>query len=138
MPRPDIKVRLAQNEEAPIVQSFFDRVFQMGDWKIDLDAIFPYWLVAEIAGEIVGVLNIRISMPISTLEFLSLDQGLDQEDRRRVTLLLLDSAMAICGANGSQGVSAMVAHDKTHFADFLRKNGHLSGADGTIFFGRIR
>jgi len=138
MARPDIKVRLAQNDEAEIVQALFDDVFQMGDWNPTFEAIFPHWLVAEIAGEVVGTINIRISMPISSIEFLSIDPKLRLVDRTRVTRMLLDSAIAICGASGSQGVSSMIPDELESYREMLEDCGHQIGSHGVMVVGRIR
>ncbi len=136
--RPDIKVRLAQDNEASLVKELFDEVFYMGDWHPEFKTVFPYWLVAEIAGEIVGTINIRLSMPISSIEMLAMRPELGKIERTRVTAMLLDCAIVICGASGSEGVSSMIPDELGSYRDYLESRDHEVGSHGCIMFGRIR
>ena len=138
MSRPDIKVRMAQDDEAHIVEELFDGIFHMGDWHPKFESIFPYWLVAEISGEIVGTINIRISMPISSIELLAMRQDLGKVNKKRGTAMLLDSAICICGAAGSDGVSSMIPDELSSYRDYLEDCNHEVGSHGVIMFGRIR
>ena len=138
MPRPDVKVRLAQNEEAPIVAKLFAEIFHMGDWQPEFKAIFPHWLVAEIAGEIVGTINIRISLPISSIEMLSLDSKLTHRERAVTVSMLIDSAVAICAGSGAVMVSTMIPDELVSYRKILEKKGLTEGSHGNIMFGRYQ
>jgi hypothetical protein len=138
MPRPDVKVRLAQDSEAPIVANLVSEVFDMGDWELEFKTVFPYWIVAEIAGEIVGTLNIRISLPISSMELLAMDPKLTKVERSTVSLLLLDTALVICGASGAEGVSTMVPDSLSSWLEVVTDHGLVAGSHGVMLFGRIR
>jgi len=138
MPRPDVKVRLAQNDEAPIVANLFAEIFHMGDWQPEFKTVFPHWLVAEIAGEIVGTINVRISLPISSIEMLAMDPKLRKVERSTVTLMLLDTALAICGASGAEGISAMIPDELESYLEVVKDHGYEVGSHGVMVFGRIR
>jgi len=134
----DAKVRLAQNSESEIVAALVEPHFQMGGWELDFSAIFPYWLVAEIAGEVVGAVNIRISIPLSSIEMLVVKDELDGDERREVVPMLIDAAMTICAAHGASGASTMVSDENAGFLKSLEQNGYVVGNRGSTVFGRIR
>ncbi len=136
--RPDVKVRLAQDSEKEIVANLVSEVFYAGDWKFEFKSVFPYWLVAEIAGEIVGTINIRISVPISSVEMLVMDPKLNQRERGEVMLMLTDSAMALCAASGAEMISSMISDDTESFLKVAKHRGYVVGDHGSIVFGRIR
>jgi hypothetical protein len=138
MSRPDVKVRLAQDSEAEIVASLVSEIFQMGDWELPFESVYPYWLVAEIAGEIVGAINIRLSMPISSVEMLSIDPKLGMRERGSVASVLTDSAMAICAAHGAAGVSSMIPDSMGEYLKVAERRGYVVGNHGSIIFGRAR
>lgn len=138
MQRPDIKVRLAQDSEAQIVGNLVAEIFHMGDWQPEWKTVFPYWLVAEIAGEIVGTINIRISLPFSSVEMLSLDPELDKVNRMRVTGMLTDSAIVIAAASGSEAVSSMIPDNMESYLKIAKRKGYIVGNHGSIVFGRTR
>jgi hypothetical protein len=138
MPRPDVKVRLAQDSEGEIVAGLFDDIFHMGDWHPSFEKVFPHWLVAEIAGEIVGTINVRISLPISSIEMLAMEPGLSHVEKSTVTIMLLDTALCICGAAGAEGVSSMIPDGLDSYLEVVKDHGYEIGSEGVIVFGRIR
>ena len=138
MPRPDIKVRLAKDDEAQIVGNLVAEIFQMGDWQPEWKTVFPHWLVAEIAGEIVGTINMRISQPFSSVEMLAIDPLLDKVDRMRVTAMLTDSAQAIVAATGAEAVSSMIPDSMESYLKIAKRKGYVVGNHGSIVFGRTR
>ena len=137
MPRPDIKVRMAQDEEALVVSNLVSEIFDMGGWMPEFDTIFPYWLVAEISGEIVGTVNLRLSLPVSSIEMLAMDPKLSHIDRTRVSMMLIDSAIVCCGAAGATVFSCMIPEEMKSYREVLMDRGMEVGAKGSILFGRI-
>jgi len=138
MPRQDIKVRMANDDEAEIVSNLVSEIFDMGGWMPKFETVFPYWLVAEIAGEIVGTINIRIALPISSVELLSIDPVLGKIERSRVFSMLLDSAYACCGAAGAEAVSSMIPDELPSYQKVLEDRNVMVGGHGAIMFGRLR
>jgi len=138
MPRPDVKVRLAQNDEAQIVANLVSEIFDMGGWVPEFEKVYPDWLVAEIAGEIVGAINIRLSRPFSSVEMLSMDPTLTPRERGSVTSLLTDSARAIAAGNGSVAVSSMIPDSMESYLKVAERRGYVVGNHGSIVFGRIK
>ncbi len=136
--RPDVKVRLAQDSEREIVANLVSEIFHMGDWQLEFKSVFPHWWVAEIAGEIVGTINMRISMPISSVEMLAMDPKLTRRERGEVASMLTDAAMATCGAAGAEAVSSMIPDDMKSYLKVAKRRGYIVGNQGSIVFGRIR
>ena len=137
MEETDVKVRMAQDSEAPIVAALVNDYFKFEDWKLKFERVFPYWLVAEVAGEIVGTINIRISVPVSTAEMLMVDPRFERDDRRIIALLLADSATVICAAEGAEAMSAMITDEMGSFLDYSKENGGVVGGRGSLMFRRI-
>jgi hypothetical protein len=138
MEEADIKVRMAQDSEASIVAGLVKPHFQFVGWDLKFETVFPYWLVAEVAGEIVGTINIRISVPISTAEMLVVKPGFERDERRMIALLLADSATVICLEHGAEAMSAMVFDEMGSFVDYCKENGGMVGGHGSILFRRVR
>ncbi len=137
MPTPDVKVRLATNEEAPIVENLVAEIFHMGGWMPKFENIFPHWLVAEIAGEIVGTINLRLSNPISTAELMAMESGLNLRERTDVAFMLLDTARALAAAHGAAAISAIVPDEMESYLEALLDRGYVVGGHGKIVFGRM-
>ena len=138
MPRPDVKVRMAQDEECEIVSNLVSEIFDMGGWMPTFEKVFPYWLVAEITGEIVGTVNLRISLPVSSIEMLAMDPKLTNVERSTVTIMLIDSAITCCGAAGASVFSCMIPEALKSYQEVLVDRGMVVGSEGAILFGRIR
>lgn len=138
MHRPDVKVRMAQNEEAHLVANLVDEIFNLGGESLEFETVFPYWLVAEIAGEIVGTINLRISLPVSSVEMMSIDPKLDRRERGTVSSMLTDSAVAICAASGASMVSSMIPDSLPSYLKVAKRRGYVVGNHGSIVFGRTR
>jgi len=136
--RPDVKVRMAQDDEREHVASLVSKNFRFHDWELSFKSVFPYWLVAEIAGEIVGTINIRISVPISSVEFLSMSDTLSHRERGVVAAMLTDSAQVLCAAAGAEGVSSMIPFEMESYLKVAERRGYIVGARGSIVFGRVR
>lgn len=138
MPVPDIKVRMAQDVEAPIVSNLVSEIFDMGGWMPEFEKVFPYWLVAEIAGEIVGTINLRISIPITSLELLSTDPRLNKKEKSMVSKMLIDSGVVLAAASGSTVISSMIPNELASYLEVALNRGYVIGAHGSIVFGRIK
>jgi hypothetical protein len=113
-------------------------IFNMGGWMPEFETVFPYRQVAEISGEVVGTVNLRISLPVSSVEMLAMDPTLTTVERSTVTLMLLDSAMACCAAAGATVFSGMVPDNLGSYQQVLEDRGMQVGAQGSILFGRLR
>ena len=138
MPAPDVKVRMAQNDENVVVSNLVAEIFNMGGWMPEFETIFPYWLVAEISGEVVGTINMRISLPVSSIEMLAMDPTLTTVERNAVSMMLIDSAITCCGAAGCSVFSCMIPEEMQSYLEVLLDRGMEVGSKGSILFGRIR
>jgi hypothetical protein len=134
----DIKVRMAQDSEREIVAKLVNDLLLFEDWKLKFESVFPYWLVAEVAGEIVGTINIRISVPVSTAEMLVVKPGFERPERRAIALMLADAATTICAAAGAEAMSALITDKMGSFIDYSKENGGIIGDRGNLMFRRIQ
>ena len=135
--RPDVKVRLAQDSEKEIVEALVAGTIPEDSYLPEFTSVYPYWLVAEIAGEIVGTLNLRISVPISGVEMLSMQEGLSKRERGHVAWMLTDSAAVICAAAGATFLSSMVPDSLESYLKVAQKKGYTVGDHGSIVFRRL-
>jgi len=135
--RPDVKVRLAQDDEAAIVKGLVFDALPKENWEPEFKTVFPHWLVAEIAGEIVGSINFRISLPIAGMEMLSMDPKLSKRERGVVASMLTDSAMVLCAAAGAEAISSMVPDQLESYLKVAQHRGYTVGDHGSIVFRRI-
>ena len=138
MPRPDVKVRLAQDDEARVVANLVSEIFDMDGWMPEFEHVFPHWLVAEIAGEVVATLNIRIALPISTIELLAVDPLLNKLERATVVVMLLDTAVTICAAAGSTAFTGMIPDHLGSYRQVVEDKGWTEMAHGAMMITRLR
>ena len=135
--RLDIKVRMAQNEEGARVGELVESIFDMGGWQPNWEIVFPYWMVAEVAGELVGTINIRISIPFTSVEMMAIDPDLSQGDRGQVASMLTHSACTVATASGAQVISSMIPDELSSYLKVALHRGFTEGGHGTIVFGRL-
>jgi len=105
MSRKNINVRLGENKEGHIIRDIV--VGTYGDLWSDFDwtNIKPYWLVAEVDGEIKGCIQIFVGKPISMLEFLCFKK--EVADGERALIIKALSKFGLTSLYGS-GASAVV------------------------------
>jgi hypothetical protein len=129
---------MAQDDERDVVSNLVSEIFNMGGWMPEFETVFPYWLVAEISGEVVGTINLRISLPVSSIEMLAMDPTLTTIERQTVSMMLIDSAITCCGAAGATVFSCMIPEAMQSYQEVLIDRGMEIGGQGAILFGRIR
>ena len=112
-----MNVRLATNADGP-------RIAELQPHFVDLDwsDIYPYWLVAEKGGEIVGCLNVALSKPIGRLDLLSIDDSLSPHARGRAFRGLFMQGLATLGAAGAQTALGLVPFELKSFKRVLKKH----------------
>ena len=85
-----------------------------------------------------GTINLRISLPVSSVEMLSIDPKLDRRERGTVASMLTDSAVVICAASGASMVSSMIPDSLESYLKVAKHRGYVVGNHGSIVFGRTR
>ena len=110
-------IRLARNEDGPRIS---DLVFVPID--LDWSDIYPYWLVAEKDGKVVGCLNVAASKPIGMLDFLGLDESLSSHARGKVVRELVFQGIATLKAGGSQACLSVVPFELKSYKRVLKKH----------------
>ena len=110
-------IRLARNEDGPRIS---DLVFQPLD--LDWSDVYPYWLVYEKDGDIVGCLNVSLSKPIGRLDFLGLDDSLNSHARGKVVRELVFQGIATLKADGSQACLSVIPFELKSYKRILKKH----------------
>ena len=127
-------IRLASNEDA-------DRIKELLSPKIELDwsDIYPYWLVAEREGEIVGCINVALSKPIGILDQLAVDPSLNSHVKGKVVRALILQGLGTLNAAGIFHAASMIPFELKSFKRVLKKHfGSVVVNQGNIVLTRVQ
>lgn len=89
---------------------------------LDWTDIYPYWLVAEKGGEIVGCLNVALSKPVGRLDLLAIDESLSSHARGKAVRGLIMQGIATLKADGAQVALSIVPFELKSFKRVLKKH----------------
>lgn len=104
---------------------------------VDWSRVAPYWIVAEIDGEIVGCLQVCPGLPIGRLELLGLDDALPHRQRSETYLALVYRGMAMLRAQGAQIASFIVPDQLTSYLRVLKRRGCVVSGGGRMVEKRL-
>ena len=74
--RSEIKTRLAIDDDSPSLVELAKAAGYFDDEWMDWSKVFPYWIVAEREGEILGAIQFFLSMPTCHMDHLLIAAGL--------------------------------------------------------------
>ncbi len=131
----DIKIRLATNDEGPIIKGFVAATGFKEDY-LDWSQIFPFWLVAIVEDEIVGCLQVCPSRPIGRLEFLYTVPELSHKMRGLVVWQLVVTGRETLKLEGAQLVSAMIPFELKSYKRLLKRRGATTALSGNLMVWR--
>ena len=127
-------IRLAANEDA-------DRIKELLPMRADFDwsDIYPYWLVAEIDGEIVGCINVALSNPIGILDQMAVDFSLNSHAKGKVVRALIIQGLGTLKAAGASASVSMIPFELKSFKRVLKKHfGSVVVNQGNIILTRVQ
>lgn len=129
-------VRLASNSDgATIHRLVTDSGFAVED--IDWSVVYPYWLVAEQNGDVVGCIQVCIGVPIGRLEMLSVRADLSHMLRAAIVKSLLLAGAATLKKAGAQMVSGMIPFEMKSYKRLLQRRGCVSIGVGNMMARRL-
>jgi len=140
MPRPEIIIRMAKNDDGDAVAALMKKAdfFQWDEWEIDWHDLEPNWLAAEIDGELVGVIQVVPARPIGRVEVLTIDPDLSTIRKYRIMKALTQHAMAVVKMYGAQAVSGIIPYRYKDYLHGSQKRGWWEEIDsGAIVMGRL-
>jgi hypothetical protein len=114
-----MKFRLALNEDGERIDELASKQTGPG---LDWSDIYPYWLVAEKDGKIIGCLNVAPSKPVGRLDFLALDDSLSPHTRSKAVRGLILQGMATLLAGGSTASVSIVPFELKSYKKILKKH----------------
>lgn len=129
-------VRLATDADGEAVRHLVEKQHGMADF-LKWDRIAPYWLVAELDGEIIGALQTCPSRPVGRLEMLSLAGHLAQGAKALTVKALAYAGMAVIREHGAQQVQFLMGDENEGFREFLLARGAVVLVTGEILAKRL-
>ena len=112
-------IRLALNEDGPRVEELASPQTGPG---LDWSGIYPYWLVAEKEGKIIGCLNVALSKPVGRLDILAIDNSLSPHARGKAVRELILQGIATLKASGSTACLSIVPFKLKSYKRILKKH----------------
>ena len=104
---------------------------------VNWEDVYPYWLVAELHGGIVGAIQVLPGKPVGRLEMLCVDKSLRKRDRGAVVMALLYQALAVLELHGSQLASGFLPTEMQSYARVIAKRGAWSVGYGELLLARV-
>lgn len=106
----------------------------MGEIKgLSWDDIYPYWLVAEMEGRIVGCLQACPGKPIGRLEFLAVAPDLSHSEKAIVARDLGYAGLETLKAMGCQASSSLVKDDNLSWQRIMERRGAIQFGHGSMY-----
>ncbi len=131
-----IKIRIAQNSDGKIIEHLVKSSgFDIKD--IDWNDVYPYWLVADLNGEVIGCIQTCISKPIGRLEMLAVIEDLNPVLRSIVVKSLLYAGGATLKAAGAQIAMSMIEFGSQSFKKLLKRRGCVVVGQGNMIAKRL-
>lgn len=132
-----MNVRLGVNEESNHIRGLVAAT-QADIEGLDWSDIYPYWLVAETDGNIVGCLNVSLSKPIGRLDLLAIDKSLRPHARGRVVRALILQGIATLKQAGSNATMSIVPFELRSYKRILKKHfGAVVAGQGNVMIKRL-
>jgi len=134
----DIKIRLATNEDGQRIGGLLKASgFHFDDFQINWSDIYPYWLVAEVAGEVIGCVQACPSKPIGQIGLLSVDETVGIKARAIAYKTLVMGAAATLYMAGCQLASGVISDDEESWFGIAQKRGWTFIDSGNIVMKRL-
>ena len=132
----EVKIRIAENVDGKTIGELaWSCGFTVEG--ISWEDIYPYWLVAEISGSIVGAIQVLLGRPIGRIENLCYDRSLRKRDQAAVVSGLVYQALAVLTLHGAQFASGFIPERFTEYLRVLESRGGESTGTGTLVLKRL-
>ena len=130
------QIRLADNSEGEKIHALvISNGFTLED--LDWSKIYPYWLIAEHDGVIVGTIQVCPALPIGRIEMLSTRNDLSHQLTALTVRQLIIAASMTLRQAGAQMASGIVSFEMKKFQKILKKHGCVIAASGHLMMKRL-
>ncbi len=117
-----IKIRIASDDDGPTIGALaWDNGFRLKG--VTWDRVYPYWLVAELKGDIVGAVQISHGIPVARIETLCMSEKLSHRERAICTRQILVVAMITLRSSGAQAVTSLVPFKLKSYKRLIKNRG---------------
>ncbi len=130
------QIRLADNSEGDKIHALvISNGFTLED--LDWSKVYPYWLVAEHDGVIVGTIQVCPALPIGRIEMLSTRDDLSHQLRALTVRQLLLAATLTLRQMGAQMASGIVPFEMKKYKNILKKHGCVIASNGNLMVKKL-
>lgn len=117
-----IKIRIASDDDGPTIGALaWDNGFRLKG--VTWDKVYPYWLVAELNGDIVGAVQISHGMPVARVETLCMSDKLSHRERAICARQILMAAMITLRSGGAQAITSLVPFKMKSYKRLIKRRG---------------
>jgi hypothetical protein len=128
-----VEIRLGKNGEGQRIKELLLADGVVGIEGLDWSRIEPYWLVADLDGEVVGCLQVCLGLPMGRLELLATDKEMPHRMRATVVRELLLQGVATLTRLGAGMATGMVSFDQKAYKKMLRRRGAVVIFSGNTY-----
>lgn len=143
-PRPDLthwpkewecQVRAARNTDGEAIHALVDATTMRYGYKLppcNWAHIEPFWYVAEVAGLLLGAVQVCIGRPVARVELLAIRPGLSQRKKAKVMKVLLAQVAVALTLDGATLVSTLIPEADKGFQTILERHGARQAVKGRM------
>ena len=127
-----LTIRVARNGDGETIKNILAKARFNDLDALKWDNIYPYWLVAERDGLIVGCLQMAPARPVGWLEYLGVEQEISLRDRSYVVRRLLETGYKMLKVHGANRVIGFIPFEERMYKRILKRNGLRVVASGNM------
>lgn len=118
----EIKVRFARDAEGMAIAQMVHCSHEAVP-NVEWAKVYPYWMVAEKNGDLIGCIQVCYSIPVGRLEFMSFVPGLPYRTRALAVKALLNLGTLTLKKTGARVVAGCVGFEDKSFKEILKREG---------------
>ena len=129
-------IRMAQNTDGETIQGLVQHAGFTID-GIDWSDVYPYWLVAETGGLVVGCIQVLPGKPIGHTGMLAVRLDHVPREKARAVKKLVIAAMAVLKQGGAQLAMGVVPFELRSYKRALKNRGAVVVSRGNVLAARL-
>lgn len=133
----NIIIRLAENADGERIGNLVQSEGFYATAQMDWSDIEPHWIVAEMEGKILGVIQMCPGKPMGRVETLVIDPQVEGREKAMMVKSLVSAAVVAMEQYGAQMATGFVPHDLKSYRNVLKKRGAVPVDHGALYAFRL-
>ncbi len=136
--RKDVTVRMAQDEDAPVLAELTKDVLEFNEWEPTWEHVHPHWLIADYQGKPMACIQICHGRPFFRIEILGVRSEIPKRLRAFVVQKITDACLAVAAEYGAEAVCSVIPFELPQYRKVAKRQGWVTMATGNLVMKRCR